>query len=72
MIDVRRGDLVVTSTSNDAQVYTVNAVSGNAVELYYRTYARWYSGGWSDISIIKQPTRAQLDNYARYLQGDTP
>lgn len=72
MKDFARGDLVVTSTSNDAQVYTVNAVSGNAVELYYRTYGRWYNGGWSDRSIIRQPTRAQLDNYARHLQGDMP
>ena len=72
MNDIRYGDLVVTSTQDDAQVYMVQYTDGYTITLVYRGRERWYAAGKCDRSIIKQPSRAQLENCVRQLIGDTP
>ena len=56
------GEAVVTREDDDAQVYRVSAVSGLFVSLTYKTGRGEVCAGTTDVSLLRRPTRAQVDN----------
>ena len=72
MSDFKRGDLVVTSYADDAQVYVVSEIKGNGAHLYYKAPHQWLSGGWCDLTLIKKPVTKQIDRYIDHLHGEIP
>jgi hypothetical protein len=59
---VKPGDLVVVNKLPDATVYTVKEIINdyNAV-LTYKVGEKTVSGGGIDISCLRKPTKAQLN-----------
>lgn len=63
------GDLVVVAKLPDAQVYRITQIEGFNVELEYEIKGHApLSGGWIDISVLKEPTKAQLANHREELK----
>lgn len=59
---VEKDDLVVVNDLDDTIVYIVESVKGFMVSLQYQSGYKLVSGGELDISMLRKPSRKQLEN----------
>lgn len=57
-----RYDLVVVNDLPDTVVYQIDEVEGFMASLSYESGYRRVSGGKLDVSMLRKPTREQLEN----------